>query len=238
MKFALVNGNKVEATKGANGECPCCGSDLIAKCGELKVHHWAHKGSRKCDKWWENETEWHRSWKNYFPVEWQEIVQFDENGEKHIADVKTESGWTLEFQHSFLKSEERQARNDFYSKLVWVVDGTRRPTDKKQFEKILNESNRLPTNIPIIKPHFPDECRLLKEWSIGGSLVFFDFSGMEREDNSMLWFLFPNATTEEAYLSPFSQKNFIELHNDNGFESLFNNTILPIDTELSKRSQV
>ncbi len=97
MKFALVNGNKVEATKGAKGQCPLCDSDLIAKCGELKINHWAHKGKRNCDPWWENETDWHRSWKGKFPIEWQEVVQFDESGEKHIADVKTDQGWVLEF---------------------------------------------------------------------------------------------------------------------------------------------
>ena len=78
MKFALVDGNKTEATKGAKGICPICGSELIAKCGEVKINHWAHKGIRNCDPWWENETEWHRSWKNNFPAEWQEIVLPDE----------------------------------------------------------------------------------------------------------------------------------------------------------------
>ena len=46
MKFALINGDKAEATKGAKGFCPSCGSELIAKCGEVKVNHWAHKGNR------------------------------------------------------------------------------------------------------------------------------------------------------------------------------------------------
>ncbi|MCA6063582.1 competence protein CoiA [Thalassolituus marinus] len=111
MKYAIVNNEKIEATKGGKGSCPSCASELIAKCGELKVNHWSHKGSRNCDPWWENETEWHRSWKDYFPKEWQEVVHFDNSGEKHIADVKTKNGWVLEFQHSFLNPEERQSRN-------------------------------------------------------------------------------------------------------------------------------
>ncbi len=56
MKYALVNGEKKEATKRAKGKCSSCGSNLIAKCGEFKVNHWAHKGNRNCDPWWENET--------------------------------------------------------------------------------------------------------------------------------------------------------------------------------------
>ena len=58
MKFALLNNEKIEATKGVKGICRSCGSELIAKCGEIKVHHWAHKGNRNCDSWWETETGW------------------------------------------------------------------------------------------------------------------------------------------------------------------------------------
>lgn len=126
MKYALVCGKKAEASKGARGVCPSCGSNLIARCGPFKVNHWAHHGTRNCDPWRENETEWHRSWKGYFPVEWQEVVHKSDNGEKHIADVKTEQGWVLEFQHSFMNPEERLSRNNYYPNLVWVVDGLRR----------------------------------------------------------------------------------------------------------------
>ena len=233
MKYALINNQKIEATQGAKGFCPSCKSELIAKCGTLKVNHWSHKGNRNCDQWWENETEWHRSWKNNFPTAWQEVVHFDESGEKHIADVKTQSGWTLEFQHSFLKSEERLSRNTFYKKLVWVVDGTRRKTDKKQFQKILEESRRLPISTPIIEVHFPDECRLLNEWHNSESLVFFDFQETEDTEQSMLWFLFPKTLSNSAYLSPFSRTNFIELFNNDNFDELMKHTILPIHKEIT-----
>jgi competence CoiA-like predicted nuclease len=43
MKFAQVNNKRIEAIKGAKGECLFCGSELIAKCGEVYIHHWAHK---------------------------------------------------------------------------------------------------------------------------------------------------------------------------------------------------
>ena len=236
MKYALINDEKIEATKGAKGFCPSCGSELIAKCGELKVNHWSHKGNRNCDQWLENETEWHRSWKDNFPIEWQEVVHYDEIGEKHIADVKTQSGWILEFQHSFLNPEERLSRNTFYRKLVWVVDGTRRKADKKQFRKMLEESRRLPTNMPIIRTHFPDECRLLKEWH-NNSLVFFDFKETEDAKQSMLWFLFPKTPSASAYLSPFSRAGFVELFNNDNFDALFNNTIVPIHSEIAKEER-
>ena len=40
MKYALVNNEKVEATKGQVGICPVCGSTVIAKCGNYKINHW------------------------------------------------------------------------------------------------------------------------------------------------------------------------------------------------------
>ena len=50
MRFALSNDERIEATKGAKGVCPCCGNDLVAKCGEIVIHHWSHK--KKCDDHW------------------------------------------------------------------------------------------------------------------------------------------------------------------------------------------
>ena len=77
MKFALVNGEKAEAQKGLRGICVNCPSEMIAKCGDVKIPHWAHKSKVPCDSWWENETEWHRKWKNLFPREWQEKTHTD-----------------------------------------------------------------------------------------------------------------------------------------------------------------
>ena len=100
MRFALVDDKREEARPGLEGLCPYCRQKVIAKCGDLRIHHWAHYNNRrKCDCWWESETEWHRSWKNEFPEEWQEVVLIDEtSGERHIADVQTEHGVVIEFK--------------------------------------------------------------------------------------------------------------------------------------------
>ncbi len=179
MKFALVNDIRVEATKGAKGICPSCDSEVIAKCGDFKVHHWAHKKIRNCDPWWENETEWHRAWKNNFPIEWQEVILTDKNtGEKHIADVRSNHEVVIEFQHSHIDPQERLAREHFYKKMVWVVDGTRIKRDYSRFLKGINEIRR--TNTPgYFILDFPDEC-FPKSW-LGSSVpVIFDFLGMEQ----------------------------------------------------------
>ncbi len=216
MKFALVDGNKMEAQKGAKGICPSCGSELIAKCGQVKINHWAHKGIRNCDIWWENETEWHRSWKGYFPISWQEVVQFDKNGEKHIADVKTQEDWVLEFQHSYIRTDEMRSRNAFYPKLVWVVDGQRRKSDILQFQKVINEGSIIQIeNVSIYRIPFPKESRLLKEWLGCGVPVFFDFHEL---NYSRLWLLIPRMPDDRAFLIPYSLEDFIELHSNNGFD--------------------
>ena len=48
MKYALVNGIKQQASKGLQGKCLCCGADVIAKCGSVRVYHWAHKNKNEC----------------------------------------------------------------------------------------------------------------------------------------------------------------------------------------------
>ncbi len=206
MKFAFVNDAKNEATKGARGVCPGCGSELIAKCGDVKINHWAHKGNRNCDPWWENETPWHRSWKNKFPVNWQEVVHFDDNGEKHIADVKTQNGWVIEFQHSYLKPEERCSRNAFYRKIIWVVDGTRRKRDVEQFDIALKKGTPLPLKSPVLGVHSED-CTLLREWSCNYAPVFFDF-GVDRA----LWLLLNGRSNGLVYIAKIPCEYFIEIH--------------------------
>ena len=122
MGIALVNGVRSDPTPGANGVCQGCGAPMTAKCGERNVWHWAHKGRRVCDPWWENEGEWHRSWKGHFPRETHEVVRYDETGEKHISDVLLPSGQVIELQHSAMPPEESRSREKFYGNMIWIVD--------------------------------------------------------------------------------------------------------------------
>lgn len=237
MKFALVKDKLEEATKGAEGNCPACGSELIAMCGEVKIHHWSHKRNRNCDPWWEPETDWHRAWKNKFPKEWQEIVHSDDHGVKHIADVKTSSGWCIEFQHSPLNPEERRARNAFYDKLVWVVDGTRRPTDKKQFDKIIDKSILATGSKLIHHIAFPEECRLLREWHDNGIYVIFDFQDVDKNGQPQLWLLFPKTVCRDTYIVSIPRQEFIDYHNNNTFDGVKEKIDTFLATEISKKIQ-
>lgn len=214
MKFAVVNGIKVEATKGAYGTCPNCGAQLIAKCGVFKINHWAHKGVRNCDPWWENETEWHRAWKSKFPESWQEIAHVDSlTHEKHIADVKTEHGAVIEFQHSSIHSKERELREKFYKKMVWVVDGTRLTRDYPRFCKAKNEF-RATQSKGIFIIDFPDEC-FPSSWLQSSVPVIFDFRGLVNLEDSKdarqnLYCLFPKANGQFRLLAVLTRELFVD----------------------------
>jgi competence protein CoiA len=216
MKYALVEGERREAQPGLSGKCCAYGHPMIAKCGQQRDWHWAHLGTYACDRWWEPETPWHRAWKNHFPKECQEFIHQAANGEKHIADVKTKSGVVLEFQHSFLRREEREAREMFYHKMVWVVDGRKRRRDKAQFFTALDAAvvfNREPLVVSIRS----DEGALLRDWGASSVPVYFDFGDSEPGDKlhfdaPILWRLNLCTPNGMAYLSPLPKTLFLRVH--------------------------
>lgn len=124
MQFAIVNGQRTEAKPQLVGLCICCSEPTYSACGKLITWHWRHRNKKNCDKWWETETEWHREWKSKFPEGWREVIQYDKHyQEKHIADVKTDKGVVLEFQNSPITLDELKSRENFYNKLIWVING-------------------------------------------------------------------------------------------------------------------
>ena len=91
--------------------------------------------------------------------------------------MKTDDGWVIEFQNSYLKPEERRARNAFYHpKLVWVVNGLKRKRDRPQFDKAYKEGKEVGES-SIVRIGFWDwdESRILKEWAESKKNIFFDF---------------------------------------------------------------
>jgi competence protein CoiA len=213
MKYALVDGERREAERGLAGHCPGCGSPMVAKCGERRVDHWAHASRRECDPWWESETEWHRAWKNQFPAEWQEVVHRADDGERHIADVKTPHGWVLEFQHSALDPEEHRSRETFYSRLIWVVDGTRRRRDATYFASAWGAGKaRDPFSDKRITGHVHNA--LFEEWRASLGHVFFDFG-----EPQLMWWLFPDSSDERAYLRHVPREHFVRVLRDRGLQS-------------------
>lgn len=211
MRFALVNGVKTEAEKGLTGVCQGCAQPMTPVCGIKKAKHWRHKVDCECDRWWENETEWHRNWKNCFPKEWQEIRHRDSSSnEWHISDVRTNQGHFLEFQHSYLKPDERAARNSFYAeKLVWIVDGLARKSDWQRMEDCLKRSGQLFRDLNLFRlPADVENVSLFNDWSVCRVPVVFDF-GTDRP----LCCLLPKSSKGHFYVVPISRNEFVRLHN-------------------------
>ncbi len=110
-------------------------------------------------------------WKNCFPEQWQETVHVDgRTGERHIADVKADSGRVVEIQHSPIAAGELQSREDFYGDMIWIVDAR----DLRGWF-LLGTSFDLATCKPM-SYHFRWSGRstLLKRWSEARNPVFFD----------------------------------------------------------------
>lgn len=234
MKYAIVNGIKTEAAKSVKGVCPSCGSELIAKCGEHKINHWAHKGTRTCDPWWESETEWHRNWKNNYPIEWQEKIMSDEQtGEKHIADIRTINNLILEFQHSAIKPEERISREKFYKNMLWVVDGSRLQRDYPRFHKSIGNF-KLTKQQGVYVVDFPDEV-FPKNWLNSSVPVIFDFFGPKTpnkdEIRNTLWCLLPQKDITQAIVVGFRKSDFVQMTHERN--QLFSQTEKPQQKQIT-----
>ncbi|WP_338692230.1 MULTISPECIES: competence protein [Bradyrhizobium] len=178
-----------------------------------RIPHWAHKAIRNCDSWIEPETEWHRAWKNKFPTEWQEFIQHDgQSGEKHIADVRTEHGLVIEFQHSHLNPLEQTARERFYGNMVWVVDGTRLQRDYSRFLK--NKANLRTTDYQgYFLLDFPEEC-FSPLWVESSAPVIFDFRGIGEDvapdgTKDALWCLLPGRAGRYAVVVQMPREYFM-----------------------------
>ena len=214
MKYALVNNERQEAQPGLIGKCEITGLPVLAKCGTVRSPHWALIGEHGHDSRGEPETEWHRAWKGQFPKEWHEVTHLAENDEIHRADVKTDQGFVIEFQHSHLDPQERVVREAFYQNMVWVVNGTRLKGDYPRF--LEGVKNFRP--VPGLKPgyflvHFPDEC-FPAAWVESSVEVIFDFQGTpptdpQDEKRNTLWCLLPGRARRCAVVIGISRQTFI-----------------------------
>lgn len=131
MLYADFNGLRIKANKeNRNAICPICGKEVISKCGELKIWHWAHKSINECDSWHNGETDWHLEWKELYPENEREIV-IKKDGKIHRADILRKNIWydnefkdvVIEFQNSPISFEEIKEREEFYGNMVWVLNG-------------------------------------------------------------------------------------------------------------------
>jgi competence protein CoiA len=215
MLTADIKGNRSRPLPGVVGNCPFCHSEMIARCGEVRIHHWAHKSKSDCDPWWEPETDWHLNWKNEFPLRWQERIFEDEiTNERHIADVFTLAGLTLEVQHSHLEPDERRAREAFYRNMLWIVDGSRLEGNRKKIwgweaalAQIVQGQRR--TNL-----YLTDKAEELfpREWLESPAPVCFDYTGPNSDSTSAqlpLFLLYPGIVHRRRLVEPLPRDGLL-----------------------------
>lgn len=122
MIWGIKDNQRIKATPKQKAFCPLCKEELIAKCGEIKIWHFAHKSGNECDAFFEPESEWHINWKNEFPVTQQEVM-IKKGIKYHIADIKTKTGKVIELQHSPISKKDVEKREEFYDDMIWLLDG-------------------------------------------------------------------------------------------------------------------
>lgn len=114
------DGRRIMATPGAQAKCPQCKHTVIAKCGELKIWHWAHEKRKECDSWFEPETLWHLQWKAQFPDDVCEVV-VQKDGRIHRADILV-NNTVVELQNSSISTKMIAARESFYNNMLWIFN--------------------------------------------------------------------------------------------------------------------
>jgi len=213
MHIAIVNNERALPSPRATGSCPKCGGPVIAKCGDIKVHHWAHRGRTSCDHGRDQRTPWHHAWQNMFPTDWLERRHCAESGEIHIADVRTERGLIIEVQHSPLRAEEISAREGFYRNMVWVVNGARVQADLLRFLKG-SRSASSPWRHAFYLVSAPERF-FPQAWLKCRKPVFFDFeNGWKLTEATQplvrpLWCLLPGRMFGRAVVVCMSRSTFV-----------------------------
>ncbi|WP_365321240.1 competence protein CoiA family protein [uncultured Pseudophaeobacter sp.] len=215
MLTANIDGNRSRPIPSAVGVCPFCRSEMVPRCGEVRIHHWAHKSKANCDPWREPETDWHRNWKNEFPLSWQEkIFQDEATGERHIADVHTLSGLTVEVQHSHLDPTERRAREEFYRNMIWVVDGSRLKGNREKISEWRNTLVEISQGQSRTNLFLTDKAEELfpNDWLECPVPVCFDYMGPKGDVSSapqVLFLLYPGTVHGGRLVEPLPRGSLL-----------------------------
>jgi competence protein CoiA len=136
MLIALRDNQRIIPTAtGQRANCPECNAEVLSKCGEINIWHWAHITTVNCDTWGEPEGEWHLNWKRDLPLDWVEVVM-ERDECKHRADIRLPTGLVIELQHSPISVEDIQKREAFYQNMIWIFDLSELPkSDSIQYEQ-------------------------------------------------------------------------------------------------------
>jgi competence CoiA-like predicted nuclease len=195
------NGAIILPSRGIKAYCPMCQTPLISRCGSQKIHHFAHKGIRDCDSWYEPISEWHLGWQK-LAYPYTEIV-IEKGGVKHRADVRYPSGLIVEIQDSKLPFEQKNEREVFYQDMFWILNA------KKWCVEYCGESNIFRDVLYLMKPS--------QDWFLNSSNrtpIFLDLGDekiihiteFEKKFNRIVWFWGKKMTKAEFIQYYFNEK--------------------------------
>ncbi len=117
------------------GRLTCClGHQVIARRGEKRSHHFAHKKGEGNDDCMSRSTgKWHLWWQNRLHEEFLEVYM-KRNGKRHFADAYV-NGTVIEFQKSKIPPDKIREREAFYGNMIWVYNFYRNDYVIKHQEK-------------------------------------------------------------------------------------------------------
>ena len=190
MKYAMINSQKVEAKPNLKGAlCPKCKSEMIAKCGSIRIHHWAHKKGAHCDEWAEPENAWRLNWLKAFEGFRQEEI-IKQGNESHFVDVLTENGTPILFRQKAPSSDDMAKMESFFRGLIWFANMGASIRACKAFEKAMIEQFITESEIKNV---WLCSCEkgIPAAWLDAKYPVFLDFRCSEEIVNDYLWCLMP-----------------------------------------------
>jgi len=122
MLLAVKDGTRVRPTRtGERGTCPVCEGEVVSRCGEINVWHWAHRVVTGCDPWIEQESAWHAEWKSLVPETWIEII-IEKDGKRRCADIRLPNGRVVKLQRTPLSPEQIREYESFFGAMLWIFD--------------------------------------------------------------------------------------------------------------------
>lgn len=151
IRFALVGDHKEPPFRAGRGTCPVCAGRVIAKCGRVRIHHWAHESAMDCDTWSEGIGPWHLSWQDLVQREFVEVPIGN-----HRADILGNDGIVVELQHSPIPPDVIALRENFYGNMIWVFDASRRFSGIASGERYFFSVGRNRHIHPCTRPVFLD----------------------------------------------------------------------------------
>ena len=193
MQFAIdENGIRTSINNSIRGKtykCPCCGSEVIQKKGDIMIWHFAHKSLADCVDYYDHKGVWHREMQELFPEKNREVYERTETY-RHIFDILTDKGRIIEFQHSHISIDDFMYRTKDYvdrsiingaSKPIWVFDYS---------ERLFSLHSKRYENSPRRRRFY---------WQ-RASNIFGDYMNYKNDAPYELWF----------YINPYVNGNYID----------------------------